>query len=196
MRSLVLVLGDQLNLDATAFDGFDASLDAVWMAELAHESVHVWSGKPRIAMFLAAMRHFAHTLQAAGRTLHYTRLEAAVPGGRLDAQLQADIERLRPTRLVVTTPGEWRVLQSIKAVARADADERAFWERTIQKGKQQDGDLGEALRLIARHGTMEATRADALAWSEKAKTAMRRLPEHDLRETLIDLADYVVARIS
>jgi octaprenyl-diphosphate synthase len=87
-------------------------------------------------------------------------------------------------------------LPVIKAVAKADADERAFWERTIQKGKQQDGDLEEALRLIARHGTMEATRADALAWSEKAKTAMHRLPNHDLRETLIDLADYVVARIS
>ncbi len=87
-------------------------------------------------------------------------------------------------------------LPVIKAVAKADAEERDFWERTIQKGVQKDGDLDEALRLIAKHGTMEATRADALHWSETAKDAMRRLPEHELRETLIDLADYVVARIS
>ena len=83
-----------------------------------------------------------------------------------------------------------------RALPKADADERAFWERTIQKGDQRDGDLDEALRLIAKHGTMEATRADALRWSETAKDAMRLLPEHALRETLIDLADYVVARIS
>lgn len=33
MRHLVLVLGDQLNADSAAFDGFDRSCDAVWMAE-------------------------------------------------------------------------------------------------------------------------------------------------------------------
>ncbi|MEZ5740061.1 MAG: cryptochrome/photolyase family protein [Burkholderiaceae bacterium] len=120
LRTLVLVLGEQLNLDASAFDDFDARFDAVWMAEVAEESTHVWSGKPRIAMFLAAMRHFAQALQAAGRPLHYTRLTATGPDGSLDAQLQADIERLRPARLVVTTPGDWRVLQQIKTVAQAN----------------------------------------------------------------------------
>ena len=47
LRSLVLVLGDQLDLNAAAFDGFDAAHDAVWMAEVAEESTHVWSSKPR-----------------------------------------------------------------------------------------------------------------------------------------------------
>lgn len=87
-------------------------------------------------------------------------------------------------------------LPVIKAVANADAKERAFWKRTIQKGDQRDGDLDEALRLIARHGTMEATRADALDWARQAKDAMRQLPEHKLRDTLVELADYVVERIS
>ncbi|HQW64816.1 MAG TPA: cryptochrome/photolyase family protein, partial [Pseudomonadota bacterium] len=59
LRHLVLVLGDQLDLDAAAFDGFDPAHDAVWMAEVAEESTHVWSSKPRTVMFLAAMRHFA-----------------------------------------------------------------------------------------------------------------------------------------
>ena len=87
-------------------------------------------------------------------------------------------------------------LPVIKAVAAADADERAFWERTIQKGDQTDGDLDEALRLIARHGTMEATRQDALAWVAQAKDAMQALPPSEIRDTLINLADYVVARIN
>ena len=87
-------------------------------------------------------------------------------------------------------------LPVIKAVAKASAEERAFWVRTIEKGDQQDGDLVEALRLIAHHGTMDATRAEALGWAETAKTAMRTFPDHEVREMLIDLADYVVARIS
>lgn len=114
---MIVVLGDQLDLDAAAFDGFDSGLDAVWMAEVADESTHVWSSKPRTVMFLAAMRHFALALQAAERTLYYTRLDAPGNGGSLGAQLHADIERLRPARLVMDAPGDWRVLQSIKAVA-------------------------------------------------------------------------------
>lgn len=38
------MLGDQLDLDAAAFDDFDCELDAVWMAEVAQKSTHVWSG--------------------------------------------------------------------------------------------------------------------------------------------------------
>ena len=87
-------------------------------------------------------------------------------------------------------------LPVIKAIAKADSDERAFWQRTIEKGDQRDGDLDQALALIAKHGTMETTRADALGWSAKAKDAMAQLPKHDLRDMLMDLADYVVARIN
>ena len=119
LRALVIVLGDQLDFDAAAFDGFDAGFDAVWMAELAEESTHVWSSKPRTAMFMAAMRHFALDLQAAGCPLHYTRLDAPGNGGSLVAQLQADILRLKPSRLVITAPGDWRVLQAVKTVAEA-----------------------------------------------------------------------------
>ncbi|MES2633085.1 MAG: cryptochrome/photolyase family protein [Pseudomonadota bacterium] len=118
-RSLVLVLGDQLDLDAAGFDGFDPALDAVWMAEVARESTHVWSSKQRTALFLSAMRHFAARLRQAGRPLHYTRLEDADNAGSLGAQLKADLLRLKPTQLIMTAPGDWRVLQDIKAVAAA-----------------------------------------------------------------------------
>ena len=87
-------------------------------------------------------------------------------------------------------------LPVIKAVAAGDETELAFWSRVIEKGDQRDGDLDEALRLIAKHGAMEATRSDALAWSARAREALAVLPDHDLRGVLADLADYVVARIS
>ncbi|MCV6592886.1 MAG: polyprenyl synthetase family protein [Silicimonas sp.] len=87
-------------------------------------------------------------------------------------------------------------LPVIKAVARADAEERAFWTRTMEKGKQEDGDLDQALALIAKHGTMETTRQDALDWAARAKAALEVLPDHALRDMMRDLADYVVARIN
>lgn len=86
-------------------------------------------------------------------------------------------------------------LPVIKAVAKADPGERGFWERVIEKGDQRDGDLDEAMRLLARHGAMAATRAEALDWAAKAKAALGVLPAHDLRDMLADLADYVVARV-
>jgi len=87
-------------------------------------------------------------------------------------------------------------LPLIKAFAKADDTEKAFWKRVIEKGDQRDGDLEEALRLLDRHGALEETRQEALAWAERAKTAMQTLPASDLRDLLIDLSDYVVSRVS
>ena len=87
-------------------------------------------------------------------------------------------------------------LPVIRAVAQADEEERAFWERTIAKGQQGEGDFERAHALLTKHGTMESTRQDALDWITKAKTALQDLPEHPIRDMLSDLADYVVARIS
>ena len=46
-------------------------------------------------------------------------------------------------------------LPVIKAVAKAGAEERAFWSRVIEKGDQRAGDLERALRLMQSHGTLE-----------------------------------------
>lgn len=87
-------------------------------------------------------------------------------------------------------------LPVIKAVAQATASERAFWERTIEKGDQSDGDLEQALALMAKYGTLEATRADADGWAARAQDALAVLPPHDIRDLLHDLSAYVVARLS
>jgi deoxyribodipyrimidine photolyase-related protein len=116
---LVLVLGDQLDVQSSALQGFDASQDVVWMAEVSEESTHVWSAKQRIAVFLCAMRHFAHSLRALGLPLDYTRLDDADNAGSLALELGKAIARLRPSALVLCAPGDWRVLQSLRAVAKA-----------------------------------------------------------------------------
>ena len=124
MRHLILVLGDQLDRHSAAFDGFDARVDVVWMTEASHESTKVWVSKPRIAVFLAAMRQFAAALRAEGIDVDYRPLDGAGADGAgeasvttLDARLAATLRRCRPERVIVVEPGEWAVRESLRAVA-------------------------------------------------------------------------------
>ena len=87
-------------------------------------------------------------------------------------------------------------LPVIKAVALGDDEERDFWKRTIEKGRQEDGDLEHAIALLNKHGTLEATRSEANNWIAKARAALATLPKHSIRDMLDDLADYVVARVN
>ena len=117
-RNLVLVLGDQLNADASALDGFDVRRDAIWMAEVAQESEQVWSGKARIAVFLAAMRHYRDARLAEGKTVRYTELDEPGNAGTLAGELERAVKSLKPERLVMTEPGEWRVWRAIEDAAK------------------------------------------------------------------------------
>jgi deoxyribodipyrimidine photolyase-related protein len=117
VRNLVIVLGDQLDADAAALQGFDPAHDMVWMAEVAQESTHVWSSKQRIAVFLSAMRHFAGHLRQQGLPVLYTRLDDAGNPGTLGLALGQAITALKPVALILTAPGDWRVLQSLRATA-------------------------------------------------------------------------------
>ncbi|MCL4188722.1 MAG: polyprenyl synthetase family protein [Rhodobacteraceae bacterium] len=88
-------------------------------------------------------------------------------------------------------------LPVIKAVAGADGDERAFWERTIGAGDQQPGDLETACAILERRGALAATRAEALAWAGRARAALAGLPQGgEVRGMLADLAGFVVERVA
>lgn len=116
-RHLVLILGDQLDADSAALADFDAERDAVWMAEVAGEATQVWNHKARIAIFLAAMRHFRDALRQRGYTVHYRDLEDRDNCGTLAEELAAAIARHKPEKLIVVEPGEWRVQEALVATA-------------------------------------------------------------------------------
>jgi deoxyribodipyrimidine photolyase-related protein len=116
MRHLVVILGDQLNLDSHAFDDFDAGADQVWMAERLGESTHVWSTKARSALFIAAMRHFAGEVEQR-YPLTYTRLTDAGPDDLVEL-LAAALDEHEPQRLVIARPGEHRLRAGIQAACK------------------------------------------------------------------------------
>ena len=71
---IIVVLGDQLDAGSEALRGGDKSADVVVMIETTGEAAHVWSHKQRIAIFFAAMRHFAADLRKRGWHVHYIEL--------------------------------------------------------------------------------------------------------------------------
>ncbi|MBA1146300.1 cryptochrome/photolyase family protein [Ectothiorhodospiraceae bacterium WFHF3C12] len=120
MRNLVIVLGDQLDGGSSALDGFDPARDALWMAEVAEELTYVPVHKLRIHAFLSAMRHFRDACRGLGWTVHYS----ALPGnaeddvaGDFQGMLERQVPGLSPQRLVVTEPGDFRVLQRLRDAA-------------------------------------------------------------------------------
>ncbi len=117
VRHLVLVPGDQLNSQAEALARIDKAKDAVLMIEAAEESTQVWSHKQRIALFLAAMRHFAAELNRRQYRVHYVMLDDPDNTHTFRGEVQRAAQALRPERLVCTQPGEWRVKEAIERAA-------------------------------------------------------------------------------
>ncbi len=116
--TLVLVLGDHLCHDSAAFAGFDPARDRVLMIEAPGEATHVWSAKPRIVVFLSAMRHFRDELAARGVNVHYVALDDADAGGDgFELRLAHALAALAPGTLRLLEPGEWRLARIIEAAA-------------------------------------------------------------------------------
>ena len=111
---LILVLGDQLDLKSAAFDDIDPKRDTIWMAEVAEESIKVWSSKPRIAMFITAMRHFRDALRERGWQVVYHEMGAHLTFAEA---LRASVQKVKPQQLVMVQAGEWSVQQEIEKTA-------------------------------------------------------------------------------
>jgi deoxyribodipyrimidine photolyase-related protein len=79
-RHLVVVLGDQLDGQSAAFDGFDPTQDAILQMEVREEAAYLPQHRRRLAFFFAAMRHFRQEQRTAGRRVHYSELDD--PGNR------------------------------------------------------------------------------------------------------------------
>ncbi len=86
------------------------------MCEAIEESTHVPSHKARILLFLSAMRHFRERLEESGIRVHYRALDREADAS-LGAGLITAIQLLRPECLILTEPGEHRVLASLTDAA-------------------------------------------------------------------------------
>ena len=114
VTTLRVVLGDQLTPTLAALRDLDPATDMVLMAEVMAECTYVRHHAKKLVLVLSAMRHFAADLQARGIRVAYTRLDDKGNTQTLRGEVLRAAARHRPARILVTVPGEWRVLQDMR----------------------------------------------------------------------------------
>ncbi len=112
--TLRIVLGDQLSRGLSALEDIDPGRDVVLMAEVMDECTYVKHHAKKIVLVLAAMRHFAAALTAEGGRVDYVRLDDPANTHSLRGEMLRAVERHRPTRVVATECGEWRLEQDMR----------------------------------------------------------------------------------
>jgi deoxyribodipyrimidine photolyase-related protein len=115
VRNLILVLGDQLSPHLSSLKGGDPAQDLVVMCEVMAEATYVRHHKKKLILLFSAMRHFADELRGLGWRVAYTPLDAPDNAGDFTGEVARAIAAFRPSSIVVTEPGEWRVQQAIQS---------------------------------------------------------------------------------
>ena len=85
-------------------------------------------------------------------------------------------------------------LPIVLAFARANDEEREFWTRTMERMEQEEGDLGQAIALLQKHGVLDETAARARDYAVRAKQALAAFPESEIRAAMMEAVDFAVDR--
>ncbi len=90
------------------------------MGEVEEEATYVWSHKIRLGFFFSAMRHFRDELKKK-KNLPLDYQELAKRASKNEHRsfrelISAQINRHHPEKLVVTQPGDYRVLHTLRSV--------------------------------------------------------------------------------
>jgi len=117
MTTLRYVLGDQLTRDISSLRDAAPGEDIILMAEVMEEATYVRHHKQKIAFLFSAMRHFADALRADGFNVRYIRLDDEAPCASFTDALVRTLAETGASRVIVTEPGEHRVLEMIRGWA-------------------------------------------------------------------------------
>ena len=160
MSTLRLILGDQLSDTITSLEHLDWAEDTVMLCEVREEATYVPHHPKKIAFLFSAMRHFAQDLAARGGRVHYVPLSDPSNTGSFTGEVQRAVQHIKPARLVVTEPSEYRVLAMVKA-----------WESMLGIPVEILPDT----RFLATHG-------DFGAWAKDKKQLRMEFFYRDLRK--------------
>ena len=114
MKTLRIILGDQLSTELASLETLDPAHDIVLMMEVMQECTLVPHHKQKIVMILSAMRHFAQSLRQSGCQVDYITLDAPDNEGHFTGEVIKAVQRHKPERVLITAPSEWRVLRMVE----------------------------------------------------------------------------------
>ncbi len=181
---LILVLGDQLSHDLPSLR--EAPPQAVIaLCEVAEEGRYVPHHPQKIALMLAAMRHFATDLRERGRRVHYSALDDPDNVQTLldEAERLArlyDCDEIRAVR-----PGEWRLWQAMQARRDAALPWRLWEDDRFYTMPDDFADWARGRKALRLEGFYrEMRRRSGLLMDGDAPTGERWNFDHDNREPL------------
>jgi len=85
-------------------------------------------------------------------------------------------------------------LPVILAIARGDADEKAFWKRTQEDQVFNDGDLEHALNLLNKHNTIDDTVTRAREYGDKAIRDLDCFADSQAKAALKGIVQFCIER--
>ena len=113
---LRLILGDQLTPAVSSLSNVTKG-DLILMCEVRQEATYAKHHKKKIAFIFSAMRHFAQGLAAQGLNVRYVAYDDAHNTGSLLGEVKKAIDLHDFDELIVTKPGEYRLLSEFEAWA-------------------------------------------------------------------------------
>jgi len=85
-------------------------------------------------------------------------------------------------------------LPIILAYRRGTEEERKFWRRTLHDQEMREDDLGHALGLLRKHGTLDATIERARHYGAIARDALGIFPEGEAKAALLEVNEFAIDR--
>jgi len=113
MKTLRVILGDQLSQRISSLKECDKNNDIILMCEVIEEAKYVKHHQKKIAYIFSAMRHFAEELKNQNYIVIYTKLDDDNNAGSFTSEVANAIKKHNITDIHITEPSEYRVLADI-----------------------------------------------------------------------------------
>ncbi len=85
-------------------------------------------------------------------------------------------------------------LPIIHAMNYASSNEKILLTEIFEKGNSKMGDFERVLEILDKADSLKFTKSQAVIWSEQAVVSLKKLPDSEMRDLLIDLAYEIVKR--
>jgi octaprenyl-diphosphate synthase len=85
-------------------------------------------------------------------------------------------------------------LPVVLSFRRGNAEERAFWNRTLGEGDLREGDLDTAITVVTRHHAIEDTVGRARHYGAIATDALALVPPSEIKAALEETVEFCIAR--
>jgi octaprenyl-diphosphate synthase len=166
-----------------------ATTEAAYLAVIEAKTAALFAAASRIGAVVAgrstaeeeALDRFGHNLGVAFQLID-DMLDFSAHQDELGKELGDDFRDGKIT------------LPILIAFARADAEERAFWRRTLEDGEQRADDFERAARLVERRGALAETLDRARGYAAAAVDALAGFPDVPMRRALCETAVFATER--